>query len=160
MSSTPALPPRLVTVIGSLLAYPRVWLNPVLGIFKPLEDALLRELVARSEPAVAAAVAAQLPRINKVVRVTAGTSESNLYRATPFGVDKERPQYLPEAAPESVVARIAFQANGSKRITAKFWALHGRLFSIDFNADVRALLSCGDPQVLDFHRGGTPETKP
>lgn len=150
MSSSDDLPPRAVIAMGSLLAYPRVLLNPVLGVFKPLEAALLRELVARSEPAISSVVACQLPLINKVVRVTAKTSESNLYRATPWGVDNRRPEYLPDRAEESQVAAITFSVPNLANVTATFWAVYGKLFSIEFSADVREVLRCANPQILGF----------
>jgi hypothetical protein len=160
MNATPDLPPRSVIAVLSLLSYPRVLLNPWLGVFKPLESALLGKLVSICDESTSIALSSQLQLINKVVRVTARTSESNFYRATPWGVDRQRPMYLPDQKEESRIAVITFQAPGSPPREATFRALSGRLFSIEFNADIRRFLSCADPVIVSSSQRSDHVSKP
>lgn len=141
--------PKLALIIAGLFNFPRVALNSFLGIFSPFEEALLEKLCERLPEDYAHTIRIQLKEINLVKRVTARTSEINLYRISGLTASRERSEYLPSDEESYVLASMTFEIE-SVVVKVKFFVVRGNIFSLDFDKDISRYRKLNDLRVRSF----------
>ena len=149
--------PLLVSFLVGIVYWPRVLLNPLLGVFRPLDETILHELFRRLDPESARIAQAQCADVNLVRCVTAKTSEINMYRLIWTGFTRNRSCYFNRDAEEYVLAKMDLMIGKKRRAVVRFFVVRGSLFSMDFNADISAVRNCSEVEVLEFTQGLKPQ---
>ena len=144
--------PAFVSFLVGLVYWPRVLLNPILGVFRPLDQAILQELFRRLDQDAARIAQLQCADINLVRCVTAKTSEINMYRLIWSGFTRNRSSYLDRDPEEYVLAVMDLMIGKRRRAVVRFFVVRGFLFSLDFNADISDVRSCSEVEVLEFRQ--------
>lgn len=146
------LGPGLHVLQGVLifLNYPWMLLRNRLGLFKPLETAVLAHVIERLDPATAEIARSQLAEINWVLRTTATRTECNLHRIVPFRSVRDRRPKFPFPETEVPLATMRFQVGTGEQLRVKVFVVRGNLFSLDFSKDVRRVFRQPITSVISF----------
>jgi hypothetical protein len=146
--------PLFVSFIVGIVYWPRVLLNPLLGIFRPLDKAVLNELFGRLDPESAEIAQVQCGEVNLVRCVTAKTSEIDMYRLTWTGFTRSRTCYFSRDKEEYVLARMDLLIAKKRRTVVRFFVVRGFLFSMDFDTDISDVRNSSEIEVLEFKQKG------
>jgi len=142
----------MAQVMAAIANGPRLLWQRWRGTYSPLETALLDALVARVDAATAQVLSSQRGEINFVQRLTAPTSESDLYRFVDFRVSLDRTEKFTFVDDEVLLATCTFRAPRFDPVRVGFWVVGGVLFSLEFDADVRRILKVAEIAVLSFEQ--------
>ena len=142
--------PLIFSIIGAIFNAPRVALNPFLGVFKPLDLAILEELYKHLDKESSEITKLQCSEINLVQCVTAKTSELNLFKLSWKGTTLERSRYYINDSKEYVLAEMIFTTDKKNKIKVKIFVVEGVLFSLDFDSDIRNLRETKIIDVIEF----------
>ena len=140
--------PAVVSFLVGLIYFPRVLLNPVLGVFSPLDLSLLRVLFDKLEDDLSKIARSQCDEVNLVRCVTAKTSEINLFKMTAAGFSRERRVVFDRR--DYVIASMTAVIAGVCKTNVRFFVVNGCLFSMDFDSDISGFRHESRVEVVDF----------
>ena len=133
--------------------YARVWLNPLLGIFRPWEEAVLKAVCSSAPGDLRKKLMTQANRITLVLREDHGRT-ANLYSTDHLGrvvqiSDAERLDIEPRT--DTLLARVMINLSGEDAKVLVYLA-NGRIFSMSMLSSGKAGLDSHDIQIrrVDF----------
>lgn len=140
--------------------YPRVWLNVVMGVFRPWEQAVIDAAVAAAPPAWGERLQAQARRLSLVQREDHGRT-ANMYPTDALGrIERFGPELLIDIGPD----RSLLFARGTASVggTEIFFTVHlanGRLFSMSLLDDAARVDLNASAKVTRIDLALEPERK-
>lgn len=129
--------------------HPRVWLNGLLGVFKPLEKALFDCLIERMPVDIRNILGVQVKEVTLVQRHESGRV-AYFYKIRKGVIREEFSVQLSSAPREQLLGKIVFKAHSGAKLTAEFWATNGDLGSIEFNTPPGSDIGYSDIDLLKF----------
>jgi hypothetical protein len=128
--------------------HPRVWMNGLLGVFKPLEKAVLDCLIDRMPAGIRDVLRAQMEEVTLVQRHQSNRV-AQFYKIRKGFTREEFSVQIPNSPREQLLGKILFKGYSGAKLTAEIWAANGRLFSIEFSKPPRSDVHHSDIDILE-----------
>lgn len=138
---------------------PRVWLNFVLPVLRPLEQAIIDAWVNQLDNDIRLIIRRQLQHVNYVQRHDGGRDVC-LYWIRYGLFNTDFPDLLPSSAREFKLATMKFRVANGRPFEVEFWAANGQFFSLDFDRSPRKFVNCKTIEILELDLHPVQETGP
>jgi hypothetical protein len=127
--------------------HPRVWINPFLGVFKPLERSVLDYWISRAGEELRPVLESQMKEVTLVQRHQQ-KRVANLYKIKNGLFRENFSTRIPNSPREQNLGKLQIIAHSGTKLSVEFWAANGRLFSIEFCRSPGSDLQHADIEVL------------
>jgi len=130
----------------ALFKYPQMLLQKSSTILLTLEKSLLNAVLAEIDPDIRRVIESQLKEINFIQRVVTEHTNVAFYKISPFYYNQTRNESL-NYPTETSFAQVHFEVEGNKYF-AKFYAVNGNIFSIEFNKNISSIINKEPSKIL------------